>query len=211
MKTSRAARYTVLEPSEEAIVDIVKDVASALLPHGKTNGPGSSGPLNLESTRGPIDALVEGKPAFYEDRAAGSHQNQPGSPHSVAISSTSAIGKEESLSDVDEDELEAYLLDEDERKHKSDIWHEVNKDYLEEWHVRGQEARRKKRRAEDSAKDSVSDTGSRATSGSGSKRSRRLFPPASSCTQSAIMALTKKGRVGPERINIQALESLLQD
>merc|ERR1712037_71921 len=49
----------------------------------------------------------------------------------------------ETLSDIDDEDLQAYLLDPEEQQHKSDIWHEVNKDYLEDWHVRGQEAKRK--------------------------------------------------------------------
>jgi len=40
---------------------------------------------------------------------------------------------------------------EEERQHKSDIWHEVNKDSLEEWHLRNQEARRKKKKKNSSS------------------------------------------------------------
>ena len=34
-------------------------------------------------------------------------------------------GVVESLSDVDDEELECYLLDAEEKQHKSDIWHEA--------------------------------------------------------------------------------------
>merc|ERR1711959_6418 len=113
--------------------------------------------------------------------------SEPGTPDSAAAAA-SVGGKEESLSDVDDEELEAYLLDVEEQQHKSDIWHEVSKDYLEEWHVRGQEARRKKRQAQSSQADTTSETGSKTGSTiSGSRKSRRyLYPPASSCTQSAM-------------------------
>lgn len=192
-----------MEPSQEGIEDIAKDIMHALLPTDKAGPIDRMDLAALGETAGPIEALIKGKPGFSPEGEAAS----PGTPESAKASSSAAAGrKEESLSDVDDEELELYLLDVEEQQHKSDIWHEVNKDYLEEWHVRGQEARRKKRQAQE---DSTSETGSRATSGSGSRRSRRhMYPPASSCTQSAMMALSRKGKVGPNRINIEALESL---
>jgi len=199
-----SSKFTTLEPSDEGIEDIAKDIMHVLLPE-----KGGKGPLDLPALTnagGPIDALISGKPDF--EGAGGASGSEPGTPKSCAAASTAGGGNEESLSDVDDDELEAYLLDMEEQQHKSDIWHEVNKDYLEEWHIRGQEVRRKRRHQEQSQQDTTSETGSRATSGSGSRKSRRLYPPASSCTQSAMMALSRKGKVGPNRINIEALESL---
>lgn len=200
-----ASKFTTLEPSDEGIEDIAKDIMHVLLPE-----KGGAGPLDLPALTnegGPIDALISGKPEFAG--GGGASGSQPGTPKSCAAASSTGGGNEESLSDVDDDELEAYLLDIEEQQHKSDIWHEVNKDYLEEWHIRGQEVRRKRRNQEQSQHDAHSERGgSQATTGSGSRKSRRLYPPASSCTQSAMMALSRKGKVGPNRINIEALESL---
>jgi len=206
-----AAKFTALEPSEADVEDTVKDIIQSL-----TAKEGSSGPQDLSTLcekSGAIEALIAGKPGFDDRGRKGSDAgSQPGTPKSIGAASSTG-GKEESLSDVDDEELEAYLLDVEEQQHKSDIWHEVNKDYLEEWHTRGKETRRKKRQAESSQQDNNSETGSRATSGaSSSKRSRRLlYPPASSCTQSAIMALSAKGKVPSNRINVEAIQSLFDD
>jgi len=129
--------------------------------------------------------------------------------------------EEETLSDVDDEELDAYLLDREERKDKSDIWHEVNKDYLEEWHVRGRESKRRKTVSGASGSEagggrgpgaSASDAESSSefgSSGRGSKsKSGSWRPRAASCTESAVLALAKKGKVSSNRINIEALESL---
>merc|ERR1712136_471466 len=106
----------------------------------------------------------------------------------------------ETLSDVDDDALSAYIMGEEEAQNKSDIWHEVNKDYLEEWHVRGQEARRKRKFSDDAAS---------SKSGRSSKGGKRtMFPPAASAAHSAAMAMIKKGKVGATRINFEALQSL---
>jgi len=208
--TGRAQRtkYHAHEPSEDDIEDIVQDIAGQ---HGiqallTGDGPGSEAWGQVASK---VESLEQGRPAFTSLPLA-RHASDDG-----AADATSASGSvdpedrlEETLSEVDDEELDAYLLDEEERRHKSDIWHEVNKDYLEEWHVRGQEARREARRKQQQhgsaseAGDSVSDTGS-------ASRSRRSHKPSSSsCTQSAMMALAKK--VGPSRINIEALEALFE-
>jgi transcription factor IIIB subunit 2 len=200
-----AAKFTTLEPSEEGIEDIAKDILKVLVP--AKDGTDPIGLADLSRTTVPIEALLKDKPGFADDRHEGSDiGSSPSTPKSAA-----AAGKEESLSDVDDEDLELYLLDSEEQQNKSNIWHEVNKDYLEEWYVRGQEARRKRSKAGSShaGGETTSETGSRATTGSTGKRSRRsLYPAATSCTQSAMMALSRKGKVGPNRINIEALESL---
>ena len=42
----------------------------------------------------------------------------------------------EGLSDCSGEEIDALLLDPEEQQAKSDIWHEVNKDFLEDWGYR---------------------------------------------------------------------------
>lgn len=137
----------------------------------------------------------------------------PGTPRAAASGAN-----EESLSDMDDEELDSLLLlDPEEQQHKADIWHEVNKDYLEEWDLRSREARRKKEQQErrsqkaasecGAASDVASEAGSARTGTSGASGKRR-YPAASSCTQSAVLALQKKGRVNKNRINIEVLENL---
>jgi len=205
-----ADKYTKLDPSEENIEDIAQDILQAIVP-SKMN----SGPLDIATMSGAsqsIEALLNGKPGFSTGGGDGAaSDSNPGTPKSVTDVASLADHPEETLSDVDDEDLEAYLLDAEEQEHKSDIWHEVNKDYLEEWHIIDKEKQRKRRAQGDMGDATASESGrSRATSTSGtsSKRSRRNYPAASSCTQSAMIALSKKGKAGPNRINIDALESL---
>jgi hypothetical protein len=276
--SSRIARYTSLEPSEQCIEDIAKDMVSQLAPGGIASGQtwtvlgGSetggilvrdgasldapkSGRLATGSTvreiemfgdrlnyallsgTGPetgwVSIFLRGKPLLSRnddsplDLAAALEplraelskrgvleepsQSQPGSPRGSATPSQCGNGKEETLSDVDDAELEAYLLDEEEQRHKSDIWHEVNKGYLREWHERAVDAERKRRDKKHQEDCAPSETGSRATSGTGSRKSRRLNPPAECGTQAAINALRTVGKVAPSRIDIDALADLFKD
>mmetsp|Transcript_51070 Transcript_51070/g.119533 ORF Transcript_51070/g.119533 Transcript_51070/m.119533 type:complete len:523 (+) Transcript_51070:82-1650(+) len=114
---------------------------------------------------------------------------------------TEDVGVQESLSDVDDSELSQWVLDDESREAKSNIWHEVNKDYLEEWHTRAEDARRKRKHA---SADNISETKSRASKTS--KRSRRSFGSASSPVESAVVGL--KSKVKTHRINLEALEEL---
>merc|ERR1711865_415860 len=97
------------EPSEEGIEDIAKDIMNILLPAKD----GEVGPLDLAAMgdkAGPIDALINGKPNFDAGpREDGAGSSNPGTPKSVAGASSVGGGKEESLSDVDDEELELYL------------------------------------------------------------------------------------------------------
>eukprot|EP00930_Biecheleria_cincta_P072087 TRINITY_DN59532_c0_g1_i1.p1 TRINITY_DN59532_c0_g1~~TRINITY_DN59532_c0_g1_i1.p1 ORF type:complete len:602 (+),score=92.61 TRINITY_DN59532_c0_g1_i1:36-1841(+) len=201
---SSADRYTKREPTTEDIQAIAREISShhsieAIL-EGRVDPVAS----------GKVEELVAGKPGFAPES----------DKKDDAVPSVDP-GDGESLSDVDDEALEKYLLDAEEQQHKSDIWHEVNKDYLEEWHVRGVEAKRRKldRQARQESAASASDAKSTSegggdsaseNAGSSSRRSRRRqsLGSASSCTQSAMMALAKKNKVSSNRINIEALESL---
>jgi len=197
-------KYTVREPTSADITHIAEDIAQQ---HHIADILGASGQdaPGWGAAAERIQSLEQGRPEFAELPLA-QRSAEAGGEAEAALSEKASIAEDETLSDVDDEELESYLLDEEERQHKSDIWHEVNKDYLEEWHVRSQESRRKKQqqqqRGTSDGADSASDTGSTSRS----RRSR--LPAASSCTQSAMMALSKKGKVSTNRINIEALESL---
>lgn len=199
---SSAMRYTKKEPTAEDIESIAREITShhsiqAIL-EGKADPSASR----------KVETLVAGKPDFApeSDKQKDAARSEGGEDE-----------VEESLGDVDDEELEKYLLDKEEEQTKTAIWHEVNKDYLEEWHVRGVQAKRRKQ--DNQAKKEAEASASEARSGSeaaedsasersSSRKSRRGFGPASSCTESAIMGLTKKGKVKLSNINIAALESL---
>lgn len=211
------ARFTALEPSATDLEQLALEIGQALVPDGGEVGakPGASWSAPLasgEAVAGRIGELSTGRPGFAEEvgdggggGAADDAPGRDGLPPSPPPPTTSAAaGEAETLSDIDDEELEAYLLDEEETRNKSDIWHEVNKDYLEEWHVRGQESRHKRQRQSE-----AQETGSESGSKCSSSRGRRFrYPSASSCTQSAMMALAKRAKVGPNRINIEALDAL---
>lgn len=217
-----AEKYTARTPSGSEIEEIARDIASQ---HG------IEALLSSDTSLEEVAAASE-RMRKLEDRgdagsATGSEPGEEADRRSdVALSSApfdDGEGEVETLSDVDDEELEMYLLDAEEQQHKSDIWHEVNKGYLEEWHLRSQEMKRKKAEREkaasgsqprtpvDTASESAStrgDIGSASASRSKGRSSRSRLGPASTCTQSAFMALTKRGKVKPNKINIDALESL---
>lgn len=199
----KLVRYTSRTPSEADVQSIAGDIASH---HGIK-------PI-LEGLKDPVaharlEKLTEGKPDFAEEPEAREESKKKGED----------AGHCESLSDVDDEDLETYLLDAEEKQHKSDIWHEVNKDYLEEWHLRSLEQKRKKMRehvnserrpeADEGCAASHQDSASE-TNGSSRRAptSSRRKTSVSSCTQSALMGLAKKGKVAGNRINLEALESL---
>ncbi|CAK0840454.1 unnamed protein product [Prorocentrum cordatum] len=207
---SQVEKFTAREPSAELIEDIARDVAR----HHRVEGllGGEAGSAASEGAASRIEGLLAGRQ--FEAEAAQGQPSAPGTPKSAAA----AGAHEESLSDMDDEELDSYLLlDPEEQQHKAEIWHEVNKDYLEEWHLRSREARRKREQQEQRSQKAASDAGaaSDAASEAGSARTgtsgasgKRRFPAASSCTQSAVLALTKKGKVNKNRINIENLEKL---
>eukprot|EP00913_Durusdinium_trenchii_P025588 g24016.t1 len=176
----KLARYTSRTPSEADVQSIAGDIASH---HGIK-------PI-LEGLKDPVaharlEKLTEGKPDFAEEPEAREESKKKGED----------AGHCESLSD--------------EKQHKSDIWHEVNKDYLEEWHLRSLEQKRKKMRehADEGCAASHQDSASE-TNGSSRRAptSSRRKTSVSSCTQSALMGLAKKGKVAGNRINLEALET----
>jgi len=156
-----------------------------------------------------LAALLEGSAAplvgTADERSVGGGASeaepQPSHPASSFGGETDDVGVQESLSDVDDSELSQWVLDDESREAKSNIWHEVNKDYLEEWHTRAEDARRKRKHA---ASDNMSDARSRVSKTS--KRSRRSFGSASSPIESAVVGL--KSKVKTHRINLEALEEL---
>jgi len=201
-------KYFVREPTSADITHIAQDIAKQ---HHIVDILGTTG----QDTPGwgaaveHIQNLEQGRPGF-EDLPLAQRSAEAGGEAETALSEkgSTAGNEDETLSDVDDEELEIYLLGEEERQHKSDIWHEVNKDYLEEWHVRSQEARRKKKQQQQQQSGTSDGADSTSETGSASRSRRSRLPAASSCTQSAMMALSKKGKVSTNRINIEALESL---
>lgn len=138
----------------------------------------------------------------------------------------------ETLSEVDDDELEDYLFTEEEQQNKSDMWHEVNKDYLEEWYIRGKHTKLKKdvQAAKIESADVASEAGSirsaqsgrsgrsgrSSASGSGGSwsGSKHSLEP-SSCSSPAdavLSALSKRGKLNSKRarIDISAISRLFE-
>eukprot|EP00400_MALV-I_sp_L67-5_P000954 gene954-1159_t len=97
----------------------------------------------------------------------------------------------ETLSDVDDTELDQYLLADNEMRAKADIWHEVNRDFLQEWEIREQN---KKRTAEKNADKPPT------------KRPARRLQPAANPLEGAKQALERKQL--NKRIDASALEDL---
>lgn len=106
----------------------------------------------------------------------------------ICVSHPDADGIE-SLSDVDDDEIEGYILNEEEMNDKCAIWHEVNRDFLVEWEIREQN---KKRFAEGNTK----------------RRVARKLEPADSAIQGAQLAIERKAPGLASRINTEALLDL---
>ncbi|CAL1170517.1 unnamed protein product [Cladocopium goreaui] len=212
----KAERYTTRRPTEDDVQSIAKDIASH---HGIE--PILEG-VEDPDTQARLKRLTEGKPDFAEDAVTDGAEKAAGCKAGDGEKDQEDGG--ESLSDVDDEELEGYLLDAEEKQNKSDIWHEVNKDYLEEWHLRSLEQKRKKMREHVNAEQKANQAGPAGSEGypshqdsasetNGSSRrapasSRRRKTSVSSCTQSALMGLAKKGKVAGNRINLEALESL---
>lgn len=241
---ARAEKFTKTDPSTQDIEEIGRSMASELqiVGLGILDQPAqaSSGAASLSAAAAArIGQIVESRPdaakapseggdaAPLRDVASPSPaggacaSEQGGAPKSLMDGHEE--GDEEELSDVDDEELDAYLLDRAEGQAKSDIWHEVNKGYLQEWHERGREAKSKKQRsaagsqnsqasasgsrAGSEAGDTGSDAGSHSRRSSGRQsgtRTQRSTP-----TESALVGLAKK-RVSSSRINLEALESLFE-
>jgi len=203
-------KFTASTPSGDDIEAVAREITQALLARDgaplRDGGPGLDAMSRGGSASAQLDKIIAAK-ASFEGGDGSDAESAAGKQPAAAKAGTGAPADDganvETLSDVDDDALSAYILDEEEAQNKSDIWHEVNKDYLEEWHVRGQEARRKRKFSDDAAS---SKSGRSGRSSKGGKRT--MFPPAASAAHSAAMAMIKKGKVGATRINFEALQSL---
>lgn len=201
-------KYTTRIPSPGDIVEIARDIASHHhIEQVIENVACSPGHTNNWDTAW-LDKLIADKPEFDELPFTRS-QSCDGSSGNIGCIGNGSTSISDTLSDVNDEELDTYLLDDEEQKNKSDIWHECNKDFLEELYMRSCEKQRKKKQngrnnTSSEPSNSQSMTGSMTRRTRGSKRSL----PASSCTQSVIMALAKKGKIGSSRIDREALESL---
>lgn len=242
--TARVPSVSDIERSAQDIADHLRiggimPSAPPLQDAPPTTDPSSPGFLTAQ---GRIEDIVEGRKEFATPPAVGDGRPlAEGASQSASLPvvdgsskpSTPAAGgkqaepladnramnlgsdEEEGLSDLDEDELESYLLDEAERQDKAAVWLEINRDYLEEWHVRSKElSRKRKEKAAAAGEAAGSETASVVGSQTGSQRSggsRRWRPRAGSCVESTALALHKKGKVHPSRINMEALQSLFDD
>jgi hypothetical protein len=99
---------------------------------------------------------------------------------------------EESFSDLDEDEMETYLNTEDEIKMKSEIWHEVNREYVEKL------AEKEKLEAENANNPDKIPKPVR-------KRKKSLNGPADTAAEATFDVLKKK----TNKINYNVLQNLL--
>lgn len=216
-KEQQMSRYTASDPSADDIEDLAREIASQVGIEAVL-----SGSADVSVTQR-VESLESGPHSGLTPRTP-----EPGGEDDATATATGAA---ESLSDIEDEELDMYLLDTEESQHKSDIWHEVNKDYLEEWHLRSAESRRKKLAQAVGQVGSKGGNGAAGTQGARSSThgsapgtpissgvgSENAFRPArrppskygtaSSAQHSATMALAKR-RVRVNRINVEALESL---
>eukprot|EP00928_Gymnodinium_smaydae_P039298 TRINITY_DN26868_c0_g1_i1.p1 TRINITY_DN26868_c0_g1~~TRINITY_DN26868_c0_g1_i1.p1 ORF type:complete len:574 (+),score=135.65 TRINITY_DN26868_c0_g1_i1:72-1793(+) len=191
IKKGKTELYTAPAPSPAELEHIAAEIGQQL--KGNTSKTDQGVVLDDAATKGLGELLVQ-KTVPQEEADDKAVISAEASVEERAVSET--------LSDVDDEELDEMLLNPEEAQHKSDIWHEVNKDYLQEWHERSQESRRRREERAASQADSASVGGS-------SRKSRRGFPKAESPAHSLSMALAKRG-VPSDRINIDQLNSLFE-
>jgi len=159
-----------------------------------------------------IQNLELGSPDFAELPLA-QRSAEAGGEAETALSengSASPGNEEETLSVVDYEELEIYIL-----VRRSDSTNPTSGTKSTRILLRSgiceikRLGAKKKKKQQQQQQNGTSD-GAESASGTGStSKSRRSHLPApSSCTQPAMMALSKKGKVSTNRIDIEALESL---
>lgn len=220
---SSTDKYTAREPSREDLDDIANEITERLRKLGAGVSSSDSSSASSSSTpasKGDLDAAVsrgiEELHAKSGEAMAGAAAAQDGAAmpsRGEGVSDDASEACFESLSDIDDAELDqVYMMDEEEKAAKNNIWHEVNKDYLEEWHVRSRETKRRKDERKSSRANSAADS---ASSHGGSSRGttprrKTAFPPTATGAEATAMALQKKGRVAPHRINMTALEGLFK-
>ena len=103
------------------------------------------------------------------------------------------------FSPSDDEELNHYLLTEEETAAKSAIWHEWNRPYLEEWSMREE---KRKREAEAKAEETGTKKKSR-----GPKITPQIHETASQATQEVI---EKKARLLVKKVNADIIDSLFR-
>lgn len=199
-----AAKFTASTPGGEDLEDIAADIADSLMQGGRGSLRQSVEDLlaSKPDSDGKFDPSALRSDVLSPTSAVGSAEHH--TPQAVA----SADGDEsEALSDMDAEELNEYLLTPEEQQCKSDIWHEVNKDYLEDWYHRRLEKIRKRERAEES-KERQSQHNSETASQTSTTRKRRDAgkQAGSSPAESTMMAVRKKSKA--QVLNPEALDAL---
>merc|ERR1719487_1329022 len=97
----------------------------------------------------------------------------------------------EDISDYSDVDIDDLLLTESEQSAKSDIWHEVNKAFLEDWSHR--EAQRKKDKEEAAKKEP--------------RPKRKPLMPAANAVEATQLALQK---IGAKNVDLDSLASLFE-
>lgn len=152
----------------------------------------------LEGWQEPSGAA--GLPFVPPQGGEGAIAEPPREPAAVSGAGKAAEESEGAESLIGEDDafLEDLLLDDEESRSKSDIWHQVNAAYLEEWYDRGQVSKRRREEAERGAQEARQ------------RAEKFKYPQATSPAHSVAMALAQKGKVRPNRINLDALNELFE-
>ncbi|KAH8111555.1 hypothetical protein DFH11DRAFT_1858984 [Phellopilus nigrolimitatus] len=145
----------------------------------------------------PLDATVD---AALAEEVTDFLQNDQGSALAEALDAAeqrrlSRFAMDDALLDLDEAELDAFILTEDEVKMKERVWVEINKDYLETL------------AAKEALKDGAEPTKSRKRRKTNAKP-RDASTPSGSTAAEAVRNLIKKSTKYSRRINYDALKSL---
>ena len=110
----------------------------------------------------------------------------------------------DTLSDVDGEDLDDYILTEEESAAKSAIWHEWNKPFLEEWNMREE---RKRDAAAAAAAADLSGTKKRKP---GPTKGKGPTQPHESASQATQEVIEKKARLLVKKVNADILDSLFR-
>mmetsp|Transcript_55291 Transcript_55291/g.140239 ORF Transcript_55291/g.140239 Transcript_55291/m.140239 type:complete len:648 (+) Transcript_55291:70-2013(+) len=224
--TTRDERFTSRDPTPADINQAAQDIASELKISGimapQSGDLAGELPADFAAATERIDDLLAGRkdfaalplvPTKSKDNGARGQLSRPAPATPIAASQCGDENsdQEETFSEVDEAEMDEYLLDEEQKISKATVWADVNTEYLEELHNRSIEAKKRKERKD---KATTSDAGSETASNTGSQgsRSRKSWRPhASSCVESTVLALQKKARISPSMINMDVLKGLFDE
>ena len=91
--------------------------------------PGAEAPIDPRLEELADEATTEEITRYLDDPAA--NQGESSSSKVVKTSSAPPEGGEDDFADLDDEELDAFILDDEEVKIKERVWIEFNKDYLE--------------------------------------------------------------------------------